>query len=84
MVPQDTVLFNDTIRYNLAYGRVDALQVTFLFHSRKYLRSLWNRFRENCGSTLVSNLEGFMSKLILAASWGSVFRQLFPSNAMKA
>jgi len=26
VVPQDTVLFNDTIRYNLAYGRVDALQ----------------------------------------------------------
>jgi len=26
MVPQDTVLFNDTIRYNIAYGRVDAPQ----------------------------------------------------------
>jgi ATP-binding cassette subfamily B protein len=24
VVPQDTVLFNDTIRYNIAYGRVDA------------------------------------------------------------
>ena len=24
MVPQDTVLFNDTIRYNIAYGRVGA------------------------------------------------------------
>lgn len=24
MVPQDTVLFNDTIRYNIRYGRVDA------------------------------------------------------------
>jgi ABC-type transport system involved in Fe-S cluster assembly fused permease/ATPase subunit len=24
MVPQDTVLFNDTIRYNIAYGRPDA------------------------------------------------------------
>jgi ATP-binding cassette subfamily B protein len=24
IVPQDTVLFNDTIRYNIAYGRVDA------------------------------------------------------------
>lgn len=22
VVPQDTVLFNDTIRYNIAYGRV--------------------------------------------------------------
>ncbi|AXQ31200.1 ABC transporter ATP-binding protein/permease [Solimonas sp. K1W22B-7] len=26
VVPQDTVLFNDTIRYNLAYGRPDATQ----------------------------------------------------------
>jgi ABC-type transport system involved in Fe-S cluster assembly fused permease/ATPase subunit len=25
-VPQDTVLFNDTIRYNIAYGRPDATQ----------------------------------------------------------
>ncbi len=25
VVPQDTVLFNDTIRYNIAYGRPDAL-----------------------------------------------------------
>lgn len=24
IVPQDTVLFNDTVRYNIAYGRVDA------------------------------------------------------------
>ena len=24
VVPQDTVLFNDTIRYNIAYGRPDA------------------------------------------------------------
>ncbi len=26
LVPQDVVLFNDTIRYNLAYGRLDATQ----------------------------------------------------------
>ena len=26
VVPQDTVLFNDTIRYNIAYGRDDATQ----------------------------------------------------------
>ena len=26
VVPQDTVLFNDTIRYNIAYGRVGATQ----------------------------------------------------------
>ena len=26
VVPQDTVLFNDTIRYNIAYGRIGALQ----------------------------------------------------------
>jgi ABC-type transport system involved in Fe-S cluster assembly fused permease/ATPase subunit len=24
VVPQDTVLFNDTVRYNIAYGRPDA------------------------------------------------------------
>ena len=27
VVPQDTVLFNDTIRYNIAYGRIGATQV---------------------------------------------------------
>src|ERR1700679_2785069 len=27
MVPQDTVLFNDTIRYNIRYGRWDASDV---------------------------------------------------------
>ena len=26
VVPQDTVLFNDTIRYNIAYGRADATE----------------------------------------------------------
>jgi len=26
VVPQDTVLFNDTIRYNIAYGRADAIE----------------------------------------------------------
>jgi ATP-binding cassette, subfamily B, heavy metal transporter len=26
VVPQDTVLFNDTVRYNIAYGRADASQ----------------------------------------------------------
>ncbi len=24
IVPQDTVLFNDTVRYNIAYGRIGA------------------------------------------------------------
>jgi ATP-binding cassette subfamily B protein len=27
IVPQDTVLFNDTVRYNIAYGRTDATEV---------------------------------------------------------
>ena len=27
LVPQDVVLFNDTIRYNIAYGRPDATQI---------------------------------------------------------
>jgi len=26
IVPQDTVLFNDTVRYNIAYGRIDATE----------------------------------------------------------
>jgi ATP-binding cassette subfamily B protein len=26
IVPQDTVLFNDTVRYNIAYGRTDATE----------------------------------------------------------
>ena len=27
MVPQDTVLFNDTIAYNIRYGRIEASEV---------------------------------------------------------
>ena len=34
IVPQDTVLFNDTIRYNIAYGRVDAGEVEVLEAAR--------------------------------------------------
>ena len=34
VVPQDTVLFNDTIRYNIAYGRVGASQAEIEHASR--------------------------------------------------
>lgn len=30
VVPQDTVLFNDTIRYNIAYGRADATEAEII------------------------------------------------------
>jgi ATP-binding cassette, subfamily B, heavy metal transporter len=34
IVPQDTVLFNDTIRYNIAYGRIGAREVEILEAAR--------------------------------------------------
>ena len=34
IVPQDTVLFNDTIRYNIAYGRIDASEEEILEAAR--------------------------------------------------
>jgi ATP-binding cassette subfamily B protein len=34
VVPQDTVLFNDTIRYNIAYGRPDATQAEIEYAAR--------------------------------------------------
>jgi ATP-binding cassette subfamily B protein len=34
IVPQDTVLFNDTIRYNISYGRVDATEAEILEAAR--------------------------------------------------
>jgi len=45
IVPQDTVLFNDSIRYNLAYGRPEARfeeleQAAELAHIRKFIESL--------------------------------------------
>jgi ABC-type transport system involved in Fe-S cluster assembly fused permease/ATPase subunit len=41
VVPQDTVLFNDTIRYNIAYGRPSAsLEVRASFLLRQLLRVL--------------------------------------------
>ncbi|MFP4147513.1 MAG: ABCB family ABC transporter ATP-binding protein/permease [Halorhodospira sp.] len=35
VVPQDTVLFNDTIRYNIAYGRPDASEAEILEAARR-------------------------------------------------
>ncbi|MGB5831802.1 MAG: ABC transporter ATP-binding protein/permease, partial [Thiohalocapsa sp.] len=45
IVPQDTVLFNDSIRYNLAYGRPDAThdeieRAAELAHIRRFIESL--------------------------------------------
>ncbi|MBK1632023.1 metal ABC transporter permease [Thiohalocapsa halophila] len=45
IVPQDTVLFNDSIRYNLAYGRPEARfeeleQAADLAHIRKFIEGL--------------------------------------------
>jgi ATP-binding cassette subfamily B protein len=45
IVPQDTVLFNDSIRYNLAYGRPDASQqeieqAAAMAHIRDFIESL--------------------------------------------
>jgi ATP-binding cassette subfamily B protein len=34
VVPQDTVLFNDTIRYNIAYGRDDATEAEVIAAAR--------------------------------------------------
>ena len=34
IVPQDTVLFNDTIRYNIAYGRIGASEAEILEAAR--------------------------------------------------
>jgi len=34
MVPQDTVLFNDTVRYNIAYGRADATEADIVAAAR--------------------------------------------------
>lgn len=45
VVPQDTVLFNDTLRYNIAYGRPDAtaeeiLQVVRMAHLEDFVAAL--------------------------------------------
>jgi len=40
MVPQDTVLFNDTIRYNIRYGRWDASDAE-QDQIREYLGAVW-------------------------------------------
>jgi ATP-binding cassette, subfamily B, heavy metal transporter len=45
VVPQDTVLFNDTIRYNIAYGRPDAVRTDIeaaarLAHIHDFIASL--------------------------------------------
>ena len=34
VVPQDTVLFNDTVRYNIAYGRADATEADIVAAAR--------------------------------------------------
>jgi len=49
IVPQDTVLFNDTIYYNIAYGRPDAtheeiMQVARAAHIHQFIESLPDKY----------------------------------------
>jgi ABC-type transport system involved in Fe-S cluster assembly fused permease/ATPase subunit len=54
MVPQDTVLFNDTIRYNIRYGRPDAsddevYEAAKLAHIHDFVASLPNGYETMVG-----------------------------------
>jgi len=54
VVPQDTVLFNDTIHYNIAYGRPGApeeaiLRVTRLAHIHEFVAALPDGYRTLVG-----------------------------------
>lgn len=54
IVPQDSVLFNDTIRYNIAYGRPDAAQQDIEMAARiaridQFIRSLPDGYESRVG-----------------------------------
>lgn len=54
IVPQDTVLFNDTIYYNIAYGRPDAtreeiVQVARAAHIHQFIESLPDKYETTVG-----------------------------------
>ena len=54
IVPQDTVLFNDTIYYNIAYGRPDAtreeiVQVARAAHIHQFIESLPDKYESLVG-----------------------------------
>ncbi|HEE4926829.1 TPA: ATP-binding cassette domain-containing protein [Klebsiella pneumoniae] len=54
IVPQDTVLFNDTIRYNIAYGRPGATQEDIEMAARsaridQFIRSLPDGYESRVG-----------------------------------
>jgi ABC-type transport system involved in Fe-S cluster assembly fused permease/ATPase subunit len=54
IVPQDTVLFNDTIRYNIHYGRPDATEAEVeeaaqAAHIHTFIMSLPERYETNVG-----------------------------------
>ena len=54
IVPQDTVLFNDTIYYNIAYGRPDAtreeiVQVACAAHIHQFIESLPDKYESLVG-----------------------------------
>ncbi len=54
IVPQDTVLFNDTIYYNIAYGRPDAtrdeiVQVARAAHIHQFIESLPDKYESVVG-----------------------------------
>jgi len=54
IVPQDTVLFNDTVRYNIAYGRPDASEeevtrAARLAHIDDFIRSLPDGYETRVG-----------------------------------
>ena len=54
IVPQDTVLFNDTIYYNIAYGRPDAshdeiIQAAKHAHIHEFIESLPDKYQSTVG-----------------------------------
>jgi len=54
VVPQDTVLFNDSIRYNIAYGRpgageADIVEAARLAHIHGFVRALPDGYRSSVG-----------------------------------
>jgi ATP-binding cassette subfamily B (MDR/TAP) protein 7 len=76
VVPQDTVLFNDTLGYNIAYGNFDAVESAYFEATGEKMDSIsatverpvdWNHIHAKCASlkeiTKLSQLDNLIERL---------------------
>jgi ATP-binding cassette subfamily B protein len=89
IVPQDTVLFNDTIRYNIHYGRPDAstdevIEAAKSAHIHEFIRSLPDGYETRVGERGLKLSGGEKQRVAIARALLKVPRILIFDEATSA